>query len=235
MAAAADSILNSSPSALALSPLQRVHAAAFIDAHDALGLAVTCYPMHLLPLNSTGVGGVAFSFVESVEWLRLETVQDYDVYAGKIEAASRQVEEAIVAMREGMRRGWLQAAAVVQRVEEQVSQRRAPMLLLPQLFLVQSPTFCRSTQPCNKPPLYCERRSATPPAPCPPQSTTASTQRQQPSSHPSPPSSNSSRCHPLPALAPAVNTSSPTAASGVVPAPVSCELTLHLPPRAQRR
>ena len=151
MAAAADSILNSSPSALALSPLQRVHAAAFIDAHDALGLAVTCYPMHLLPLNSTGVGGVAFSFVESVEWLRLETVQDYDVYAGKIEAASRQVEEAIVAMREGMRRGWLQAAAVVQRVEEQVSQRRAPILLLPQLFLVQVFTFCRLTQPCNKP------------------------------------------------------------------------------------
>ena len=61
MAAAADSILNSSPSAVALSPLQRAHAAAFIDGHDALGLAITCYPMHLLPINSTGVGGVPFS------------------------------------------------------------------------------------------------------------------------------------------------------------------------------
>jgi hypothetical protein len=58
MAAAADSILNSSPSALALSTLQRAHAAAFIDSHDALGLAITCYPMYLRPINSTGVGGV---------------------------------------------------------------------------------------------------------------------------------------------------------------------------------
>lgn len=120
MAAAADGILNSSPSALALSALQRAHAAAFIDGHDALGLAITCYPMHLLPVNSTGVGGVAFSFVEAVEWMRFETEQDYHVYAGKIEAASHQVEEAIDAMREGMRRGWLQSAAVLQRVEEQV-------------------------------------------------------------------------------------------------------------------
>ena len=40
MAAAADGILNSSPSALALSPLQRAHVAAFIDGHDALGLAM---------------------------------------------------------------------------------------------------------------------------------------------------------------------------------------------------
>ena len=141
MAAAADSILNS-PSAVALSPLQRVHATAFIDAHDALGLAVTCYPMHLLPINSTGVGGVTFSFTESVEWLRLETAQDYDVYAAKIEAAGRQVEEAIVAMREGMRRGWLQAAAVVQRVEEQVRKRRMAMQLQLQRFLMWRAPAC---------------------------------------------------------------------------------------------
>ncbi len=64
MSAAADSILNSSPSAVALTPLQRAHAIAFIDGHDALGLAITCYPMHLLPINSTGVGGVPFSFTE---------------------------------------------------------------------------------------------------------------------------------------------------------------------------
>ena len=123
MAAAADSILNSSPSALALSTLQRAHAAAFIDSHDALGLAITCYPMYLRPINSTGVGGVPFSFTETVEWMRFETEGDYEIYAGKIEAASGQVEEVILAMREGMRRGWLQSAAVVQRVEEQVSRR----------------------------------------------------------------------------------------------------------------
>ena len=87
MAAAADSILNSSPSALALSTLQRAHAAAFIDSHDALGLAITCYPMYLRPINSTGVGGVPFSFTETVEWMRFETEGDYEIYAGKIEAA----------------------------------------------------------------------------------------------------------------------------------------------------
>jgi len=124
MAAAADHILNSSASALALSPLQRAHAASFIDGHDALGLAITCYPIHLMPLNSVGVGGVSLSFVETVEWMRFETADDFEVYAGKVEAASGQVEEVIVAMREGMRRGWLQTAAVVQRVEEQVKTRR---------------------------------------------------------------------------------------------------------------
>jgi hypothetical protein len=112
MAAAADNILNSYPSAAALSPLQRAHAAAFIDGHDALGLAITCYPLHLLPVNSTGVGGVPFSFVESVEWMRFDSAEDYGVYAGKVEAASGQVEEVVVAMREGVRRGWLQSAAV---------------------------------------------------------------------------------------------------------------------------
>jgi uncharacterized protein (DUF885 family) len=79
--------------------------------------------MYLLPINSTGVGGVPFSFTETVEWMRFETEGDYEIYAGKIEAASGQVEEVILAMREGMRRGWLQSAAVVQRVEEQVSKR----------------------------------------------------------------------------------------------------------------
>ena len=59
-------------------------------------------------------------FTETVEWMRFESEEDYKVYAGKIEAASVQVEEAIVALREGMRRGWVQSAAVVQRVEEQV-------------------------------------------------------------------------------------------------------------------
>ena len=59
-------------------------------------------------------------FTETVEWMRFESEEDYKVYAGKIEAASGQVEEAIVALREGMRRGWVQSAAVVQRVEEQV-------------------------------------------------------------------------------------------------------------------
>jgi hypothetical protein len=178
MAAAADSILSSSPSALALSPLQRVHAAAFVDAHDALGLAVTCYPMHLLPINSTGVGGVAFSFIESVEWLRRETVQDYDVYAGKIEAASRQVEEAIAAMREGMRRGWMQAAVVLQRVEEQVSTRsrrhvvrqlptfprrsHTPLSHISQInaTIQQAPTLLRAPlddTPCSLPPALHHR------------------------------------------------------------------------------
>ena len=55
--------------------------------------------------------------------MRFETEGDYEISAGKIEAASGQVEEVIQAMREGMRRGWLQSAAVVQRVEEQVSRR----------------------------------------------------------------------------------------------------------------
>jgi uncharacterized protein (DUF885 family) len=121
MAAAADAILNSSPSALSLTALQRAHAAAFIDGHDTLGLAITCYPMFLLPINSTGVGGVQFSFAETVEWMRFETVGDYEIYARKIEAASRQVAEVMLAMREGMRRGWMQCAAVVHRVEEQVT------------------------------------------------------------------------------------------------------------------
>jgi hypothetical protein len=59
-------------------------------------------------------------FTETVEWMRLESEEDYTVYAGKIEAASGQVQEAVVALREGMRRGWVQSAAVVYRVEEQV-------------------------------------------------------------------------------------------------------------------
>jgi uncharacterized protein (DUF885 family) len=193
MAAAADHILNTSPSALALSPLQRAHAAAFIDGHDALGLAITCYPMHLLPLNSVGVGGVPLSFVETVEWMRFESVEDYDIYAGKVEAASGQVEEVIVAMREGMRRGWLQAAAVVHRVEEQVPTRArcicASSILVDILIL----PLLRSTQPSSKPPPSSSRPSPPHPAPCPPISTTASPNPYPPSLHPLHHSFNSSR------------------------------------------
>jgi len=74
-------------------------------------------PLYLLPLNSIGAGGVCFSFLEHLEWMRLETQADLETLVLRLEACPGQNEEFIESMREGLRRGFIASTAQLRRVE----------------------------------------------------------------------------------------------------------------------
>ncbi len=103
-----------------LTPSEDIYASLFERMHSEIVSALQQCPSHLMPINSIGCGGVVFSFLESIEWMRFENLGDFELYSRRLFAFPAQVDEFIAAMREGVRRGFVASAAVAKDVQAQV-------------------------------------------------------------------------------------------------------------------
>ncbi len=54
----------------------------------------------MMPINGTA-GGVVNSFMEHIEWMRFEQPKDYELYLYRLVDFHHQIEQFILAMREG--------------------------------------------------------------------------------------------------------------------------------------
>lgn len=103
-----------------LSKSEAVYAALFERSHREIIQAIDSAPMYLLPINSMMAGGVLFSFSESIEWMRFESVADYQVYLGRLKAYPRQINQFIESMRAGIASGYTASTAMVRSVQQQM-------------------------------------------------------------------------------------------------------------------
>ena len=62
----------------ALSKQDRVTSTLFRSQHSDIIEGITKCPFYLMPVNSIGAGGITFSFLESIEWMRFEHIKDFE-------------------------------------------------------------------------------------------------------------------------------------------------------------
>jgi uncharacterized protein (DUF885 family) len=101
---------------------ENIFAKLFENMHTDLINYVTNCPFYLIPLNSVGAGCVTYSFLESIEWMRFESVNDYAVYLKKLKCFHRQTEDIIDSMREGIRRGFTCSVDVCHDIVDQLDE-----------------------------------------------------------------------------------------------------------------
>ena len=105
-----------------LTPQQSVFAKLFQSIHSDLSESIDRFPLFLIPINSIGVGCITYAFSESVEWLRFDSLNDFDRYLKKLRAFHVLVDENIECMREGMKKGYVASSAAVVNVESQLAE-----------------------------------------------------------------------------------------------------------------
>ena len=105
-----------------LTSQQSIFAQLFRSMHSELARSIDDFPLYLMSINSIGVGCVAYSFSESVEWLRFDSVNDFELYLKKLHAFHAQVDETIECMREGVKRGYIASKDTVVDVESQLQE-----------------------------------------------------------------------------------------------------------------
>ena len=62
-----------------LTEQENVFAQMFKDQHELLIQCIMKSPLFLIPVNGMGAGGVLFSFLESIEWMRFEKLNDFKI------------------------------------------------------------------------------------------------------------------------------------------------------------
>ena len=100
-----------------LSRTERICAELVRAQHQDMATAIGQVKAHLVPLNSIGAGGVQFSFLESLEWLRLDSHADLQVALARLRACPTQLSEFQEAMRSGIASRITASAPMMRRVD----------------------------------------------------------------------------------------------------------------------
>eukprot|EP00927_Polykrikos_kofoidii_P022347 TRINITY_DN20897_c0_g1_i1.p1 TRINITY_DN20897_c0_g1~~TRINITY_DN20897_c0_g1_i1.p1 ORF type:complete len:616 (+),score=119.60 TRINITY_DN20897_c0_g1_i1:60-1850(+) len=118
-----------------LSDTERLYASLFKDAIDSENRGIELGG-HLMPLNSIGNGGIHESFLEQLEWMRLETEEDFKDYLDRLMSFWTQVGEFCDLLAYGVGlQGRSASKSMMRRVPErlrelinsELSELRAPM------------------------------------------------------------------------------------------------------------
>jgi uncharacterized protein (DUF885 family) len=95
-----------------LSKEERIYANLFERSHSEIVTGMDTAPMYLIPISAVMAGGALFSFPESIEWMRFETVADFQLYEKRLRAYPRQVNQFIESLRAGISRGYVASEAM---------------------------------------------------------------------------------------------------------------------------
>jgi uncharacterized protein (DUF885 family) len=95
---------------------ESIYASLFERSHAEIITGIDTAPMYMIPINSMMAGGVLFSFAESIEWMRFESVADFQLYEKRVRAFPRQTTQFIDAMRAGLARGYVASVAMTSNV-----------------------------------------------------------------------------------------------------------------------
>lgn len=103
-----------------LTPEEVLYARLFENQHAEVETSIDLAPLYLFPINSMGAGGVLNSFIESVEWMRFETEEDYQRYLRRLRAVPDQIQEFKDCMKTGLARGYVASQAMLRNVDSQL-------------------------------------------------------------------------------------------------------------------
>ena len=119
MIVAVDDIL-SAASSDQLSKHDLLMAKLFRNQHSDIVFNIINCPLYLIPVNSIGAGGITFSFLESIEWMRFESMKDFKVLLNRIHFFPQQADEYITSLQEGIKRNFVASHPMIQGVENQL-------------------------------------------------------------------------------------------------------------------
>jgi uncharacterized protein (DUF885 family) len=100
----------------------RVYAPLFVQMHRDIVENIEHCPVYLFPINSMGYGGVCYSFLESIEWMPFDTLEDYDRLLARLKSAPVQMQQFTSAMRIGMEKKIVASTAMLRGVEAQLEE-----------------------------------------------------------------------------------------------------------------
>ncbi len=112
MAAAARALLSED----SLSKQEKIFASIFESQHADIVRAFDKAPLFLMPINSVGTGGAVYSFLESIEWMRLESEADLRILLNRVRACPAQLREFQACLADGMQSGYVASAAMLHGV-----------------------------------------------------------------------------------------------------------------------
>lgn len=92
----------------------------FESIHKEIVMSIDIVKMYLMPLNSIGAGCPTYSFIESIEWMRFESKEDYLVYLDRLNAFPRQMQDFIKSCREGLNQKLVASVAMVRNISSQL-------------------------------------------------------------------------------------------------------------------
>lgn len=92
----------------------------FIKQHEDVVDAIKNCKMFLIPINGIGAGCVTYSFIESIEWMRFQSAEDYQLFLDRLIACPVQVDQFIEAFREGVRQNIIASFPMTRNVVEQL-------------------------------------------------------------------------------------------------------------------
>lgn len=95
-----------------------VFAELFKHGHEEIVDNMTNYPIYVMPLNSIGAGGITFSFLESIEWMRFESLNDFNLLIERMRGFKIQSEQFIESMKEGIKIGYVANDAMTYNIEK---------------------------------------------------------------------------------------------------------------------
>lgn len=95
----------------------RMFAPLFIQMHRDLIDGISNCPLYLMPINSMGCGGALYSFIESVEWMPFDNLEDYQSYLARLKSAPTQMQQFIEVMTEGISKQIVASTAMCRSVE----------------------------------------------------------------------------------------------------------------------
>jgi uncharacterized protein (DUF885 family) len=75
----------------------------FVKQHEDLIEALEHAKMFLIPINGIGAGCPTYSFIETIEWMRFESLEDYQLYLDRLRACPRQIDQFIDSFEEGIK------------------------------------------------------------------------------------------------------------------------------------
>ena len=96
-----------------MSKVDLIFAQVFQAQHDVIAQTIDSVPMYLAPISSTLCGGITSSFLESIEWIRLETASDFGVLLARLKAFPGQIAEYICCLQQGVRTGYVASTAMM--------------------------------------------------------------------------------------------------------------------------
>lgn len=116
-----------------LSKQEKIFAALIKSQHLDIVESVSKCPLYLLPINSIGAGGISFSFLEAIEWLRLESSADLEVLLSRLKCLPQQMNEYIECLKAGLEAGYVASQAMMRTAASTLEKLSTEQGLFPEL------------------------------------------------------------------------------------------------------
>ena len=75
------------------------------EMHEDCVKMIASSQFHLMPINSMGVGGVLYSFMENIEMMRFDYQKDFEIYLKRLHGFHTQIDQFMESLKVGIKEG----------------------------------------------------------------------------------------------------------------------------------